>query len=137
MAGCRRPRSPRSPEARMVELGRSLITRVVLAASLLGVVDGMDWKIQHAVQAWTPSALDKPMKAASDIGKPQLVFGVLLAIAAFGGPAGPATARHAVLSLIPANLVVEGLKRSTQRARPDGERSPSNFSFPSSHAANA
>jgi len=121
----------------MVELGRSLLTRVMLAASLFGAIDGVDAKLQRAVQTWKSPALQGPMQTVSDIGRPQLVFGILLAIAAFGGPTGPAPARHAVLSLIPANLVVEGLKRATVRTRPDGERSPSNSSFPSSHVANA
>ena len=35
------------------------------------------------------------------------------------------------------NLAVEGLKRLTYRARPDGEHKRSNAAFPSSHAANA
>jgi len=121
----------------MVDLGRSLLPRLLLMVSLLGGIDSLDWKIQRAVQTLAPSPFDRPMQTVSDIGRPQLVFGILLAIAAFGGPAGAATARHAVIALIPANLVVEGLKRATLRTRPDGERSGSNSSFPSSHVANA
>lgn len=121
----------------MVELGRDWMPRMLLVFLLFGGVDAIDWKIQKAVQTLSPSPFDGPMHTISDIGRPQLVFGLLLAVAAFGGPAGAATARHAVLALIPANLAVEGLKRSTQRARPDGERSASNSSFPSSHVANA
>jgi hypothetical protein len=121
----------------MVDLGRSLLPRLLLATSLLGGIEALDGRIQRAVQTLSPSPLDKPMHWVSDVGRPQLVFGILLVIAAFGGPAGPATARYAVLALIPTNLVVEGLKRSTERTRPDGERSSSNSSFPSSHTANA
>ena len=118
-------------------MGNAIVTRALLAVSLLGPIEDLDWRIQHGVQGMTPSPLDRPMRVLTDIGKPQVVLGVLLGIAAFGGPAGAATARHAILALLPANLVVEGLKRATQRARPDGERSRSNASFPSSHAANA
>jgi undecaprenyl-diphosphatase len=121
----------------MAELGRDWIARLLLATSLLGPIENFDWKLQRAIQTMAPSPLDGPMHVVSDFGKPQLVFGILLAIAAFGGPAGAATARHAVLALIPTNLVVEGLKHATRRVRPDGESSPSNASFPSSHAANA
>jgi len=41
------------------------------------------------------------------------------------------------VALVPVNLAVEGLKRLTFRARPDGEHKRSNASFPSSHVANA
>lgn len=121
----------------MVDLGRAVLPRLVLVFTLFGGIESLDWKMQRAVQTLSPSPFDGPMHTISDIGRPQLVFGVLLAIAAFGGPAGAATARHAILALIPANLAVEGLKRATQRTRPDGERSSSNSSFPSSHVANA
>jgi membrane-associated phospholipid phosphatase len=77
------------------------------------------------------------MKGATGIGRPANVLGVLLAIALFDAAAGPATARLAVFALVPTNLVVEGLKRATNRTRPDGEQKRSNASFPSSHAANA
>ena len=121
----------------MVDLGRAVLPRLVLVFTLFGGIESLDWKMQRAVQTLSPSPFDGPMHTISDIGRPQLVFGVLLAIAAFGGPAGAATARHAILALIPANLAVEGLKRATQRTRPDGERSSSNSAFPSSHVANA
>jgi undecaprenyl-diphosphatase len=110
---------------------------MLLAVSLLGPIEDLDWRIQHAVQAMTPSPLDRPMHIVTDLGKPPIVLGVLLGIAVFGGPVGAATARHAVLALVPANLAVEGLKWATNRTRPDGAHSRSNASFPSSHAANA
>ena len=81
-------------------------------------------------------ALERPMKAASDIGRPAVLFGALLAIAILD-PAGPGTARLAVVALVPVNLTVEALKRLVNRTRPDGEQKRSNASFPSSHAANA
>jgi undecaprenyl-diphosphatase len=49
---------------------------------------------------------------------------------------GVETAQTALLVLAPTNLIVEGLKRVTDRTRPDGEHKRSNASFPSSHAAN-
>jgi len=120
----------------MVDLGRQG-ARILLALSLLGPLQSFDWKIQRAIETLSPSPLDRPMHFVSDVGRPQLVFGILLAIAAFGGPEGAATARFAILALIPTNLAVEGLKRATRRVRPDGESSPGNGSFPSSHVANA
>jgi undecaprenyl-diphosphatase len=77
------------------------------------------------------------MRALTDIGKPPVVMGALLVIAAFGGPAGPPTVRYALATLAGTNLCVEGLKRLVNRPRPDGEHKRSNASFPSSHAANA
>src|SRR5436309_5796961 len=136
MAGCRLRRWRRWREGWMVEAGR-WAPRLLLGLSLLGPAQAFDWKVQRAVRALTPSPLDRPMHIASDIGRPERVFAVLLAIAAFGGPAGAATARLAVVALIPTNLVVEVLKHTTHRIRPDGESNPSNASFPSSHAANA
>jgi len=77
------------------------------------------------------------MRFLSGVGTPATVMGGLLAIALLDPSAGIATARLAVLTLIPANLVVEGLKVAIDRRRPDGEHKRSNASFPSSHAANA
>jgi undecaprenyl-diphosphatase len=77
------------------------------------------------------------MRGASSGGRGVLVFSSLVIMAIAGGPLGPATARTALYVLVPVNLVVEGLKRTVRRERPDGERNPSNTSFPSSHAANA
>jgi len=121
----------------MADLVSRLAPRCLLVLWLLGPIENLDWRVQHAVQSLRPSALDRPMRWATGIGRPQLVLGVLVAISAFGGPAGAATARYAIVAMIPTNLLVEGLKRTTHRPRPDGERNPSNASFPSSHAANA
>lgn len=121
----------------MVSQGSAVLLRLGLAASLLAPIVDLDRRVQLAVQSWRPSPMDRPMEIATGVGRPQLVLGVLLAIAAFGGPAGQATARHAVLAMIPTNLVVEGAKRAINRTRPDGDRKRSNASFPSSHAANA
>jgi membrane-associated phospholipid phosphatase len=105
--------------------------------ALLDPLVHLDQRIQRAVQSLRPSPLDPVMRVATDVGRPEIVLGVLLAVAVASVPAGPATARNAILALLPTNLVVEGVKRAVNRTRPDGERKRSNASFPSSHAANA
>ena len=110
---------------------------VLLVLALAWPLQSLDDSVRAAVQASRRPALERPMRTASDIGKPAVVFGVLLAVAAFGGPAGPATAREVLLAAGLTNLAVEGTKRLTNRARPDGEHKRSNAAFPSSHAANA
>jgi undecaprenyl-diphosphatase len=113
------------------------VNYLLVALALLTPIEQLDWTVQHHVQEARSPRWEKVMRAATDIGRPPLALGVLLGIAAFGGPAGAATARAAVLALVPANLVVEGAKHSVGRMRPDGSRKRSNSSFPSSHAANA
>jgi membrane-associated phospholipid phosphatase len=115
----------------------ALALRLGLVLALLDPFVHLDRQVQEALQSVRPSPLDPMMQIATDIGRPQVVLGVLLAVAISGVPAGPTTARNAILALLPTNLVVEGLKRGVNRERPDGERKRSNASFPSSHAANA
>jgi undecaprenyl-diphosphatase len=110
---------------------------LLLFIALLGPIEQMDGALQRAVQANRSPLWERPMRAATEVGRPPLVLGILLAVAVFGGPAGVATARETVLALVPANLVVEGLKEVVGRVRPDGDRQRKNSSFPSSHAANA
>lgn len=111
--------------------------QLLLVAALLAPVETLDWNVQHAVQEQRGTGLEPVMRIATDIGKPANVLALLLGIAVFGGPAGVETARLALLAAAPANLVVEAVKRTVVRPRPDGERKRSNASFPSSHAANA
>jgi undecaprenyl-diphosphatase len=66
-----------------------------------------------------------------------VVLGALLGIAVIDATEGVALARVALIAAGVVNLVVEGIKRGTERVRPDGDRNPANSSFPSSHAANA
>lgn len=110
---------------------------VLLLMSLLSPVTDLDRAVQSAVQARRSQFWEAPMRAATSIGRPGPLFAGLLAIAAFGGLAGPATARACLFALVPANVAVEGLKWAVNRTRPDGEHKRSNASFPSSHAANA
>lgn len=119
-------------------MGSSAIAlRLALVLGLLDPLVHLDLAVRDAVQGARPTVLEGPMRIATDIGKPQNVLGVLLAVAISGGAAGPATARRAILALVPTNLLVEGTKRLVNRTRPDGESKRSNASFPSSHSANA
>lgn len=113
------------------------LARLMLALALLGPVTRLDETVQRAVQDARRPALEGTMRTASGTSRASFVLGGLLVIAVLGGPAGPATARAAIIVLAPVNLVVEGLKWGVDRERPDGEDRRPNSSFPSSHAANA
>lgn len=113
------------------------LLRITLALTLLAPVERLDRGVQRAVQDCRRPVFEAPMRAASGCGRAEIVFAGLLAVALVTGPAGPATARAAIGVLAPVNLVVEGLKWSVNRTRPDGDRRRANSSFPSSHAANA
>ena len=104
---------------------------------LLNPIVDLDWTVQHQVQELRRPALEGPMRALTNIGRPVNVLGGLLAIAMLDRAAGPPTARLAILVLAGTNIVVELTKRGFNRTRPDGEQKRSNASFPSSHAANA
>jgi membrane-associated phospholipid phosphatase len=112
---------------------------LLLALALLNPLEQLDRATAGAVQAGRRPALEGVMRGATDVGRPPVVAaglaGVALLDLASGG--GWGTMRLAVVALAGTNLVVEALKRSIGRARPDGEQRRSNSSFPSSHAANA
>lgn len=110
---------------------------LVLVLALLGPIERIDLDVQGLVQASRAPWLEPVMQGATNAGRPANVLAVMLAIALFDAAAGPATVKLALVALVPANLVVEGLKRAVNRTRPDGEHKRSNASFPSSHAANA
>lgn len=116
---------------------RSLLVRLGLVLSLFTPIEALDRRVQQAVQDARRPAFEAPMRLMTDIGKGEVVLGGLLVIALFSGPAGPGTARAALGTLAPVNAVVEALKWTVNRPRPDGERRRANSSFPSSHAANA
>jgi undecaprenyl-diphosphatase len=113
------------------------LARLAIAIALLGPIVQLDHTVQSAVQTARTPELEKPMRTASSTRQGAVVCGGLLIVAIATGPAGPATARAVLAALVPVNLVVEGLKLSVNRPRPDGERHRVNSSFPSSHAANA
>ena len=110
---------------------------LLVALSIWSPIQHADEAVQEVVQRLRTPVLQEPMQAISDFARRDIVLAALLGMAVWGGPQGIAAAKLAVVSSIAANLVVEGVKRTVQRTRPDGERNPSNSSFPSSHAANA
>lgn len=109
----------------------------VIALALLQPIEGLDLRVQRAVQERRSPALDRVMQTATDLGRRDVVAGALLGIAVLDPVQGPALARLAIVALVGTNLVVEGLKLAVGRPRPDGERKRSNASFPSGHAASA
>jgi undecaprenyl-diphosphatase len=115
----------------------ALMGRTLGVALLLSGVGALDLEVRDAVQSARAPALEPLMRTVSNVAQPRNVFAVMVGVAVFGGPAGPAFVREALVALIPANLAVEGLKRAVHRTRPDGSQDPNNASFPSSHAANA
>lgn len=112
---------------------------LLLALALLNPLERLDWAAVREVQAARRPALEALMRGASTIGRPAVVAGGLAGVLAvdLASGGGWSTVRLAAAALAGTNLVVEVLKRVVGRARPDGERKPSNSSFPSSHAANA
>jgi membrane-associated phospholipid phosphatase len=110
--------------------------RLLLVVALLAwPTQPLDDAVRGAAQASRRPALEAPMHFASDGARPLLFAGAVVALVA--GTAGRAVVLETAIALVPVNLVVEGLKRATDRARPDGSRRRSNAAFPSSHAANA
>jgi membrane-associated phospholipid phosphatase len=110
---------------------------VLALAVLVSGIGTLDLDVRDAVQRSRSPALEPVMRTVTSVAQPRNVFGALVLVAALGGPVGPVFVREALVTLIPVNLVVEGLKRGVDRTRPDGSRDPNNASFPSSHAANA
>ncbi|MFI5370058.1 MAG: phosphatase PAP2 family protein [Candidatus Eisenbacteria bacterium] len=113
------------------------VARTLGTLVLASMLTTLDQDARDGIQHVRGPAFEPVMRAATSLGQPRIVFAVMVAVAVVGGPTGPAIVREAVVALAPANLVVEGLKRSVHRTRPDGSRDPNNASFPSSHAANA
>ena len=110
--------------------------RVVAAALLLAwPLQGVDDAVMRAAQASRRPALEPVARFVSDRSRLALFATAAVALVA-GGAARAATVEAAVV-LLPVNLAVEGLKRATNRPRPDGEHKRSNAAFPSSHTANA
>ena len=100
-------------------------------------VDSLDQAVRDDLQRHHDPRLQPVMQAATDLGRKDVLFGLLLAVAVLDPVAGPATARLALTSLVSTNLVVEGFKRAVDRPRPHGAHQRSNASFPSGHAASA
>ncbi|MCC6348051.1 MAG: phosphatase PAP2 family protein [Candidatus Eisenbacteria bacterium] len=109
----------------------------LLAALLLVTwpLQSLDDAVARTVQGSRAPALEPVARAISDRSRPALALAAVTGLLV-GGAARVATVEGLVV-LLPVNLAVEGLKRATFRARPDGEHRRSNAAFPSSHAANA
>jgi membrane-associated phospholipid phosphatase len=116
---------------------KGALSAVLLTASLLTPIDQLDHQVQRWVQDARRPGGERVMRAATDLGKPVIVASALVLVAVLDRARGWTVLRDAVVALVPTNLAVEGLKRATDRTRPDGSHSRSNASFPSSHAANA
>jgi membrane-associated phospholipid phosphatase len=109
---------------------------VAMWLSLLAPLGTFDQRLQEMIQTSRRPALEPPMRFLSRACNGTTLCAGLLAVALFDPLYGIETAKTALLVLAPTNAVVEGIKRVTDRTRPDGEQKPSNASFPSSHAAN-
>jgi len=110
---------------------------LALAAVFPAPLDSIDHRVERELQSHRDSRLQGSMQAATDLGRKDILFGLLLGIAVLDPIEGVATARLAVSSLVASGLVTEGLKRAVDRQRPDGEHRRSNSSFPSGHATSA
>ena len=112
-----------------------MIVAALLLAWPLQALQAMDDAVMRAAQASRRPALEPVARFVSD--RSRLVLIVTGAVALVAGGAARATTIEAVVVLLPVNIAVEGLKRLTNRPRPDGEHKRSNAAFPSSHTANA
>jgi undecaprenyl-diphosphatase len=112
---------------------------LLLALALLHPVEQLDQEVARAVQEARRPAYEGVMRTATAVGQPAVVATGLLAVLVvdLAAGAGWTTVRLALVTILGTNLVVEALKRTVDRQRPDGEHEPANSSFPSSHAANA
>ncbi len=113
----------------------SLRATVLLAFVLAWPLQPLDDAARGWVLAHRQAGLDAPMRQISKGARPFLI--VLAGVGLVSGVAGRAAVLEAVAALVPVNLIVEGLKWTVGRPRPDGDTRRKNSAFPSSHAANA
>lgn len=113
-----------------------MIARIVAVALVVAwPLQSLDDAARRAVQDGRGPALEPVARALSDHSRTALAVSAIAGLVA--GGVARAAALEAVVALVPVNLAVEGLKRATFRARPDGQHKRSNAAFPSSHSANA
>lgn len=112
-------------------IARALLVLALVAMPLQALDDAVRADAQAARQPW----MEAPMRFASNGSRPLLVAGA--AVALLAGTAGRALVAEGAVALVPVNVLVEALKWTTWRARPDGTHRHNNAAFPSSHAANA
>jgi undecaprenyl-diphosphatase len=110
---------------------------LLLLLALWNAVGEADRAGLREIQSLRTPALESAMRAATGLGKREIVLGALLGIAILDPTGGVTTAREAVLALLATNGVVEAIKYGVNRVRPDGDRTRSNSSFPSGHTASA
>lgn len=111
------------------------LAHVLLAASLVSwPLQPLDDAVHHWIVAHPHDGTRRAMEVVTS--KSRLVlFGA--AIVGLFTPPGRVFVAELAIALVPVNLVVEGLKWTVGRTRPDGDSHRRNSSFPSSHAANA
>ena len=95
----------------------------------------LDDAVHRAVVAHPNAGTHATMEGVSNYSR-YVLFGAAAA-GLVAGPAGRAFVAELVVTLVPVNVAVEGLKWTVGRTRPDGDSHRRNSSFPSSHAANA
>ncbi len=98
-------------------------------------LQALDDAARLSLQDTRSPVLEPVARALTNHSRTALAVAAAVGLVAGGG--ARAVAIEALVALVPVNLAVEGLKRATFRARPDGQRKRSNAAFPSSHAANA
>jgi len=112
------------------------IGRWALALTLLTwPLQGMDDAVRDWMRDNQSPAARKIMEWVSSKSRAILIGGAVLGLVS--GKAARYTLAETAIALVPVNLVVEGLKWTVGRERPDGDTHRKNSSFPSSHAANA
>lgn len=113
-----------------------MIARVLLVLALVAMpLQALDDAVRADAQAARQPWMEAPMRFASSGSRPLLVVGAAAAL--LSGTMGRALVAEGLVALVPVNVLVEVLKWTTWRARPDGTHRHNNAAFPSSHAANA
>jgi hypothetical protein len=72
----------------------------VLTVMLPAAIDSLDLAVRDDLQRHHDPRLDPIMQAATNLGRKDILFGLLLGVAILDPAAGPATARLAVTSLV-------------------------------------
>lgn len=89
-------------------------------------------------ERWSSSSLDPMMKGATKAGEQEVGLTLCLVGATFGRKREKDSSKLAFAALAGSSLMIQGLKGSVNRNRPDGEETSRwNSSFPSGHAGGA
>ena len=110
--------------------------RIALVFTLLSwPLQGMDDAVREWMRENQSPGTRTMMEWVSSKSRAVLIGGAVLGLVS--GQAARYCVAETAVALVPVNLVVEGLKWTVNRERPDGDTNRKNSSFPSSHAANA